>query len=269
MKKLLLIILCLAFSSSAFSQPFEVISGEIINVNYQYNIAFCDIGEQYISVGDIVEVQTKSGNEIFLQVVNVSPVLSKLIPAKSKRYRTNSSDFEEVTIGNVVQKIPGDDEKVNINKPTQKEPKISDQQGFISYQDSSPAEDRRFVRDQSDLLFKHFEELNKNYSELTALFKDVKDMNFGLKNELDQTKRELNVARDRIKNLRIKNRDLGNEIQRLTAQSNSRSSKEGTYQAKINQFQKTIATLKKKLKYLEQLIIQIANSLFQRFFPFL
>lgn len=89
--------------SSVFAQ--EQI-GKIVNINYDYKIAFVDVGGAVLSVGDVVEV-APGENSIYLQVVETSSLMARLIPVLDPSIANDKKDFSRVRIGNPVFKTSG------------------------------------------------------------------------------------------------------------------------------------------------------------------
>jgi len=87
------------YTNNLFAE--ERVIGEIINVSYQHEIAFSDIGQEGLNVGDVLEVLQSGQRVTYLQVIEVSEALSKLGPVNDGTYSTN---FGKVQIGNVVAK---------------------------------------------------------------------------------------------------------------------------------------------------------------------
>lgn len=81
------------------------IRGEIINVNYEYKIAFTDIGSDALSIGDIVEVHMQSGATQFLQVIETTEVLSKIVLRPSSDQDTQNRLFNRIGVGDIVLRV--------------------------------------------------------------------------------------------------------------------------------------------------------------------
>lgn len=93
--------LALVFSSSALAAP----SGQIINVNQDYQIAFTDLGSSVLRQGDVVKVFLTADDFIYMQVVESSSILSKLGPVQLEQYKTSYRDLNRLAVGNSVKKI--------------------------------------------------------------------------------------------------------------------------------------------------------------------
>jgi len=87
-----ILFLCLwAFSRPAFSD--QTITGEIININYDYKVAFTDISQVYLRPGDIVEVVHNGQLTTYLQVLETTSVVSKLGPVANTSLSGLKTDF--------------------------------------------------------------------------------------------------------------------------------------------------------------------------------
>jgi hypothetical protein len=80
-------------------------SGQVININQNYQIAFTDLGNRVLKQGDIVKVFINTDEFVYMQVVESSVILSKLAPSKADGFQTNLSDFQRIAVGNVVSKV--------------------------------------------------------------------------------------------------------------------------------------------------------------------
>jgi len=79
--------------------------GEIINVNSQYKVAFCDLGASVLNAGDIVEVRLKSGSTLALKVLESTAVLSKLALQYVTDSQSDAKLFSQIGVGDMVVKI--------------------------------------------------------------------------------------------------------------------------------------------------------------------
>ena len=76
----------------------KISRGEIININYQYKIAFTDLSNYSLSDGDIVEVLENNKAIDYLEVSEASDAISKLSPVQNnKNYSTKN--FSAIKIG--------------------------------------------------------------------------------------------------------------------------------------------------------------------------
>ena len=96
----------LFFQLMVAAQPlFAATTGQIINVNQSYQIAFTDIGSPMLKPGEVVKVFVSSDEFVYMQVLESSPILSKLGPVQSENYKTNYKDLLRVAVSNPVVKV--------------------------------------------------------------------------------------------------------------------------------------------------------------------
>ena len=88
------------FSTNVYAQNQAM--GEIININYDLGIAFADFNNHEAKEDNIVQVKTNSGKEIYLKVIQISPILSKLGIISAGNYKTDTENFKEVIAGNPI-----------------------------------------------------------------------------------------------------------------------------------------------------------------------
>ena len=79
-------------------------AGQIINVNQSYQIAFTDLGSAVLKQGDVVKVSLGNDEFVYMQVLEVSSILSKLGPVQSEDFKTNYKDLQRIAVGNAVSK---------------------------------------------------------------------------------------------------------------------------------------------------------------------
>lgn len=85
----------------AFAQ--EVV-GEIINVNYREKVAFIDVGNESLNVGDVLVVEDGS-RKIYLETQEVNDAVTKLIPSHNPDYPCDDDDFKDVLVGVTAKRI--------------------------------------------------------------------------------------------------------------------------------------------------------------------
>ncbi|MBF0483496.1 MAG: hypothetical protein HQL25_02205 [Candidatus Omnitrophica bacterium] len=113
-KIFLLCVANLIFCLYPHFSPAETISGEIINVNSKFKIAFSDLGSAYLKEGDIVQLY-KNGQMIGnLKVLDSTSAISKLGPVDNDPTLVTITDFSNIAIGDTVKK--------NDTNPIPKEP---------------------------------------------------------------------------------------------------------------------------------------------------
>jgi hypothetical protein len=86
--------------------------GQIININQSYQIAFTDLGNKELKQGDIVKVSVSADDFVYMQVLESSPILSKLGPSQLENFRTNLKDFQSMGVGNEVVRVNQPQERV-------------------------------------------------------------------------------------------------------------------------------------------------------------
>ena len=102
MNKYLMMIFCAVF----FNLPvFAGDTGQIINVNQSYQIAFTDLGNSTLKRGDIVKVSLNSDEFVYMQVLESSAILSKLGVSQQEGFKTNFKDLLRISVGNAVAKV--------------------------------------------------------------------------------------------------------------------------------------------------------------------
>ena len=90
-------------------------TGQIININQNYQIAFTDLGNRTLNSGDIVKVSLSADDFIYMQVIESSAILSKLGPSKIEGFGTNLNSFGHLAVGDLVVKVTaGRDLPVNL-----------------------------------------------------------------------------------------------------------------------------------------------------------
>jgi flagellar motility protein MotE (MotC chaperone) len=80
--------------------------GEIINVNYKYRIAFTDLSEGDVRLGDAVSVALGDGRNIELNVVEAYPVMAKLAAPADTDKAVSDDDFAKISVGAEVRPVP-------------------------------------------------------------------------------------------------------------------------------------------------------------------
>jgi len=101
---LLIFLTTLIILSPIVSLSQEKMEAEIINVNHQLKIAFTDMSNLYLGIGDIVKVYNKGKLLTHLKVVETSDSVSKLVPVQGKNIYTKSTDFSKINVGNTIMK---------------------------------------------------------------------------------------------------------------------------------------------------------------------
>jgi hypothetical protein len=84
-----------------FSCMVSAFAAEIININYKYKIAFTDMTENEVKVGDLVQVALPDGGLARLKVLETFPVMAKLTIADGDQAITEQQ-FASIVVGSAV-----------------------------------------------------------------------------------------------------------------------------------------------------------------------
>jgi len=163
------VFLCLVICLTAICPSAQAnTQGEIINISQQYKVAFIDIGNDSLSTGDVVEVSTNDNQPVYLQAVETNVGLSKLGFINTQEYRTDSSGFERIIVGNTVSIVsrnsPGADRQ---------DPAVSSMQKTGS--------DQKYAQ-----LVDNLEEKEKEVDDLKRGIQDLETLNRSLKKDNSQ-----------------------------------------------------------------------------------
>ena len=90
-------------SFKGYAEPMA--SGEIINVNYKYQIAFTDLSSRYLKVGDTVAVYDKNTLITHLKVSEASGAIAKLVPIRVNGPYQTKINFKTLKVGYTVKKV--------------------------------------------------------------------------------------------------------------------------------------------------------------------
>ncbi|MBF0618939.1 MAG: hypothetical protein HQL19_02100 [Candidatus Omnitrophica bacterium] len=77
-------------------------TGEIINVNAKYRLAFADLTEKDVQPGDKVAVRMDNGKSIYLVVLETYPVMVKLSSSDVEGEALSEEEFSKITVGKQV-----------------------------------------------------------------------------------------------------------------------------------------------------------------------
>jgi hypothetical protein len=247
MSKLLQIIIIILISFPTFALAEEAVVGEIININYQYEIAFTDLSDYHLQDGDIVEVRENNQFLTYLEVSSASEAISKLVPVQNEaEYKTNIP-FSKVQVGSTIVKAKDKAFKVqgtynasmgvslpnttnpSNNASTLKAPVQS------TYQGSAPSN--------------NFQELSQNYMILSNNLARALNEKTTAEQESMQTKQELEIAINRIQELEAQTTLLKDELSALRSKGAFKKS-----QQKIKALEEKIKILKKKFEKMALLL---------------
>jgi len=101
--KRILLLVCILSWSSQFCLSDEFSRGEIININYQYLIAFTNLNKDILEVGEILSILEEGQETTIVEVIETSEIMSRLGPIQDDPGMT---DFKKINIGNIVMKEP-------------------------------------------------------------------------------------------------------------------------------------------------------------------
>ena len=79
--------------------------GEIVNINYKYKIAFTDLTQSEVRSGDKVAVKNTEGATVYLEAVEVYPVMVKLSIASTPGYELSDDQFTKIIVGSLVTTV--------------------------------------------------------------------------------------------------------------------------------------------------------------------
>ncbi len=220
-------------------------NGEIININYQYKIAFTDLSDFHLDSGDIVEIYDGLNLLTHLKVSETTSVLSKLIAIDNGQFKTEIP-FTDIKIGNRVVKSSSG---TTINTA----PMPSNTTQLPSSEPAKPANYGTYSSG-SDLQQK-YDRLNENYIILSNnLAKMLTEKNLS-DNENSQLKQELEAAIIRIKELEENNSAIQKSLEEATV-----SGEKATCYKNVKKLEQTINTLKIKLQNMAKMVEGNINS---------
>jgi hypothetical protein len=214
----------------AFAQ--EKVTGEIININHQYKIAFTDISSDYLRKGDLVEIYADGNFVSYLEVSEASGAISKLIPP-TQPGKSKGADFSKIAVGNRVIKILPSDGSDIFSPPVVP---------------SRPAS----VPESHGISGPEVKSLSENYAKLSDTITGVMKEKDSLQNEYHRSRQELEIALGRVKELEAQNASFAKEIEQLRKEADKRRTDKS--RERIKALQETIAALKSKLKRMAELM---------------
>ncbi len=225
--RLHLILLILIFSLFSF-QAFAMrnVSGEIININQQYKIAFTDLSNPELHVGDIVEVRDRGKFITYLKVSEVSNVISKLVMVTQKGLYQTKAAFKDIKVGNSIKKVEhfeknhSDLQKREIDKKAD-------------------------LKADTQKLSESYTTLFNNLAELTNEKKSLEIKYEALEKKIKKVEKSLQDIEIKKSMLEEENKVLKASLKKI---QNNNEHKQ------IKSLKQTIETLKKKLERMAQLI---------------
>ncbi len=234
-KKYSVIWVLFLLSSAWYAFAQEKVTGEIINVNHQYKIAFTDISSDYLHKGDLVEIYADENFVSYLEVSEASSAISKLIPP-TQPGKSKGMDFSKIAVGNKVVKIlPSDVTDVaDVAPPPAVTPlPVS---APLTHVISGP----------------EVKSLSENYAKLSDTITGVMKEKDSLQGEYHRSRQELEIALKKVKELEAQNAVCAREIEQLRKEVDKRRGDKN--KERIKELQDTIAALKDKLKHMAELM---------------
>ncbi len=242
-----MIVVCmfmLSIMAQTSSLSAEQIQGEIINVNSHYKIAFTDLSNQFLRVGDVVEIRDGETLVTHLLVSEATTAISKLVPVEDKGGFSDKVDFTQIHIGQKVLKVNTSQSSSATTKPNLQTTEV------ILTNLTSIEEFPEVAQENSS----DYKKLHKKYVELSVNLAGLINNKKDLETEVQSLKVELNEAQDRLSHLESENGLLENKVMELSyiekTANKSKSKKE------VVQLKKTIFRLKKKLTRMADLVAQ-------------
>ena len=232
--------------------------GEIININYEYEIAFTDLSGDYLKQKDIVEIRKDGKFIAYLQVSQSTAAISRLIPIKNHPIYKTDIDFKDILVGSNVYKVQEDDltaskiplknetvhtdpvEKLNTDEIKERSKNINDENNDI-----------QSLNEKVEILSNNYIQLSKS---LSALLEEKKD----LESNVLRSKEEMDALLLKNKGLEEKNNLLEKEMISLKNTISSNSCEKSEEQVVL--LKKQISLLKEKLYKINQLFINKDND---------
>jgi hypothetical protein len=243
MKKLTILLILFFICIGAPISPAQAETvGEIININYDYNIAFTDLTNSNLQKGDIVKILKDKKLITYLEVSDVSSAISKLIPIQKPREYATDVDFRSINIGNSVVKVTFQEKKIV-------EPEIPP--ATVPPLVEKPVEKQPVVID--DHVTKPLQELSANYIQLSQKLSEILNQKQQLEKDNNRLSLELQSITNQIKEYQSQILLLQTENQKLK-NSLSVSSKDSACQTEKQQLQQKIQQLTNRLLKINQLL---------------
>ncbi|MBF0479793.1 MAG: hypothetical protein HQL26_09950 [Candidatus Omnitrophica bacterium] len=246
-------LLC-CFQLSCFA---EKITGEIINTNTKLKIVFSDLGNFYLSEGDIVKLYKNGQFEGFLKVLDATSAISKLGTLDEASEFKTTLDFNKISIGDTVEKYENPNTKKPIAKATS-DIKEAQTTPAITPVVSKPLVPTRPEPAEIKNFDKYFNQYSNNYEELSKTLNKLIEDKHRLQEQWSETSNKLADEEAQIQGLRAENERLKNQAEKipksvLTDQCLSE-------QQEINRLKENIEVLKNKLRNLISIVERKLNS---------
>jgi len=240
---LLLTILIIFSGINIFAQEMPI--GEIVNVNYQYKIAFTDLSNLELKEGDIVEIHKEGKLLTYMMVSKTSSAISKLVPIKKRGVFETKIEIDEITVGSTVRKVqlepPVNEIKTRETREVAGNRSEVPASIRVEKNESNLSEHSKVsegLEEQLKMLSENYSLLSESLSELMKGEKKVEKDNVVLKDELLS-------AQIKIDELTLANANLRNELEENNAKLNEKALQKK--QNHIEKLESTINLLKSKL----------------------
>ena len=150
------------------------ISGEIVNINAEYKIAFTDLVPQQISAGDVVEIYQANTFLTYLETVETTETVSKLGFVKKSGLATSTDGFNKITVGCRVVRLPQsalpsfDAVLTKLNDTTEKNAQLQAAQTQLQKEIDSLKQQNAALFDRLKLLNNKFQSFQKTLSQTNS-----------------------------------------------------------------------------------------------------
>lgn len=170
--------------------------GEIININEELQIVFTGLGSNILKRGDIVKVLIDENEFIYLEVIEVSSILSKLGPVDKNGFKTDPTQINKLAIGNTVIKISEENRQESMSKSSLPDDNTQ------SWDDTKQLEDALHqTKEQLNQLQQDNLSLRNEIQSLSAEKESMGRENLGRANEINQLKSLIADLKIRLENM--------------------------------------------------------------------
>jgi hypothetical protein len=255
MKKLFLLSLCFftLFGSDSLCGVFaqEQVSGEIINLNYKYRIAFTDLNNYHIQAEDVVAVYRQERLLAYLKVVESSSAVSKLKPLPTTQKYSSPAKFKDILIGDRVEKVLVNPGKTDDLSATDSKNKIRPQEEEDAFNMGDTASDGQLsAQDEDGSILDKYNRLLEKHTQIVKSLITIKAEKKLLESNNELLSNEVELAAEEIKQLKMEILNLKGQIKRLQENTEAQECEK-----RLTEAFRTIDALKKKLnnvkKYIE------------------
>ncbi len=260
------IVVFLFFGSVSLCFSQEVEKGEIINVSYQYKIAFTGMSNQDLEKGDIFKIMKNGKVVTYLKVKEASDTISKLIPFSSDELPARVSDFDKVAVGNIIVKVGKMKTKkrqydtlISVSEDKDGDVFVVEENLRKKKRKASLAQDREFSYEKkTDLFEDHSEEdaadVAKKDGELLDYLSEVMERKKLVESDLSQNKEKLESLIRKSDVLRDENVSLAEDNEKLRIKTYELIEDKEEYQRQIDILAKKFSMLKEKLNHMKSIV---------------